>query len=150
MGKHLEASVAAKRRAAFHIAVSEQVAADVTKERAAQINAFAILCYAANAKWWHDLDTGEPIARNDGELICLMHSELSEALEALRKDTMDDKLPHRKGVEVELADTLIRIFDYCGARHLDIGGAFVEKLAYNAKRADHKRAQRVKSGGKKF
>ena len=105
---------------------------------------------AKQAGWWNDLQTGEPKDRNDGEIIALMHSELSEALEGLRKDRNDDHLPHRKSVEVELADTLVRIFDYAGARGLDLAGALIEKLAYNAKRADHKPENRAKADGKKF
>jgi NTP pyrophosphatase (non-canonical NTP hydrolase) len=110
------------------------------------------LCHAQAVKagWWHDLKTKRKLKRNQGELIALMHSELSEALEAVRKDTMDDKLPHRKGVEVELADAVIRIFDFAGGYNLDIIGAMLEKLAYNAKRADHKPANRAKKNGKKF
>jgi hypothetical protein len=76
-----------------------------------------------NWRWWHDLVTGERLDRNKGELICLMHSELSEAMEGERKNLMDDKLPHRKMAEVELADTLIRIFDYAGAYGYDLDGA---------------------------
>ena len=79
-----------------------------------------------------------------------MHSELSEALEAIRKGKMDDHLPQYPGEVVELADCLIRILDYCGAHDLDIHGAFLDKLAYNHGRADHKRENREKEGGKKF
>lgn len=105
---------------------------------------------AKRAGWWNDPATGEPKDRNDGELIALMHSELSEALEGLRKDRNDEHLPHRKSVEVELADTLIRIFDYAGARNLDLAGAVIEKLAFNQRRADHKPAARLEADGKKF
>lgn len=66
--------------------------------------------------------------------IALMHSELSEALEADRKDLMDDKLTHRKGLEVELADAVIRIKDFAQGYDLDIEGAEKEKLAYNESR----------------
>lgn len=116
------------------------------------IDAAVDLCHglAVHAGWWTDLETGKPKDRNDGEMIALMHSELSEALEGLRKDRNDDHLPHRKQVEVELADTLIRIFDYAGARGLDLGAAMVEKLAYNQRRADHKPENRALKDGKKF
>lgn len=114
------------------------------------LNAFATRCRLANNKWWVDPKTGKPLERNPGELIALVHSELSEVLEGVRKDKMDDHLPHRKSEEVEMADVLIRIFDYAAGRGLDIHGAFVEKMAYNATRADHKLKNRVKRGGKKF
>ena len=60
-----------------------------------------------------------------------MHSELSEALEGLRKDKWDDHIPTRKNIDVELADCVIRIMDFCGARNIDIGGAISDKLEYN-------------------
>ena len=68
------------------------------------------------------------------QLLALIHSEISEALEADRKDLMDDKLPHRTGLEVELADALIRIFDMAGGLGMDLGGAVEEKLEYNRSR----------------
>jgi len=102
-----------------------------------------------NAGWYNDPQTGEPIERNFGEVIALMHSELSEALEADRKGLMDDKLPHRDGREVELADCIIRILDTAAALDLDIAGAFIEKNFYNRQRADHKLSNRA-AGGKKY
>lgn len=68
------------------------------------------------------------------EILALVHSEISEALEADRKNLMDDKITHRSGIEVELADAMIRILDYAGANNLDLGGAIEEKLAYNKTR----------------
>ena len=104
---------------------------------------------ATNAGWYHDPQTGLPISRNVGEVIALMHSELSEALEAYRKDLMDDKLTDRPGIEVEFADCLIRIFDTAAALGLDVAGALIEKNRYNKRRADHKLEAR-RNGGKKF
>lgn len=106
--------------------------------------------YLLNKHWWEDPATGQPIQRNHGELLALIHSEVSEALEADRKDLMDDKLPHRKGLEVELADAVIRICDMAGGLGLDLGGALAEKLAYNAQRHDHTHEARLQAGGKKY
>jgi NTP pyrophosphatase (non-canonical NTP hydrolase) len=104
---------------------------------------------ATNAGWYRDPATGRAVERNFGEVIALMHSELSEALEAHRKGLMDDKLPGRSGIEVELADCLIRIFDTARALNLDLPGAVIEKNRFNATRADHSLAARA-AGGKKY
>ena len=98
---------------------------------------------AVDCGWWVE-------ERNDGELICLMHSELSEAMEGLRKDLQDPHVPERKNIDVELADCIIRILDFCGARGIDIAGAVSDKLDYNKTRADHRPENRAKAGGKSF
>lgn len=121
-----------------------------SKEKALNNLSASIHKTNVEAGWWTDLATGEPLNRNVGELLCLVHSEISEALEAYRKDLNDDKLPHRKGFEVELADALIRIFDIAGKFMLDLDGAIEEKMTYNAKRADHKKENRQGKNGKKF
>ena len=126
--------------------MTNQVLADLGD----MLNAVAINVHEANRKWWVDLHTGEKIERNFGELMALAHSELSEALEGHRKNLMDDKLPHRKMVEVELADALIRILDTAHGLGLDIGGAVAEKMAYNATRVDHTREHRLSENGKKY
>ena len=103
-----------------------------------------------NAHWWVDLRSGEPIERNVGELLMLCTSELAEAMEGHRKNLPDDKLPHRDMFEVEIADTFIRLFDLCGGLGLDISGAILEKLEFNAIREDHKTENRLKDNGKKY
>jgi NTP pyrophosphatase (non-canonical NTP hydrolase) len=114
-----------------------------------------------DAGWWTDLDTLQSLAEECrirtrfgkalvAEKLALIHSEVSEAMEGARKNLMDDKLPHRKMIEVELADALIRILDLAGALHLDLAGAVQEKLAYNAVREDHKVENRKAEGGKSY
>ena len=88
--------------------------------------------------------------REVGTLIALCHSELSEAMEGARKDLMDDHLPDRKMIEVELADCIIRILDLAGSLNLDVAGAIADKHEYNRNRADHQLANREKAGGKSF
>lgn len=104
---------------------------------------------AFNAGWYKEPLTGKPIERNFGEVVALMHSELSEALEADRKGLMDDKLPDRPGHEVEFADCIIRILDTAFALELDVPGALIEKNRFNKTRADHKLEARA-AGGKKY
>lgn len=101
-------------------------------EKATEVNE------TAKAKGWWDAE------RNDGEIIALMHSELSEALEALRHGNgPDDHIPEFCGTEAEMADVVIRIMDYGKARGLRIAEAIEAKMAYNATRER-------KHGGKAF
>lgn len=102
------------------------------------------------AGWYTNLQTGEPLKINDGERLMLIVSEISEAMEGLRKKLMDDKLSHRPMAEVELADACIRIFDYAGHKGYDLIGAIVEKIYYNIHRDDHKLESRKAEGGKGF
>ncbi len=115
------------------------------------INELVALCYGnAKAAGWHKEVPKEVEGYLQATQLMLMVSEISEALEYLRKDLMDSHLPHRKGVEVECADLQIRLADFCGRWNLDLGGAVVEKLEYNKSRLDHKPENRAKDGGKKF
>lgn len=88
--------------------------------------------------------------REIGTMLALVHSEISEAMEGDRKGLMDDHLPERPMLEVELADAIIRILDLGGREGLDIAGAIHDKLIYNQTRADHKLENREQAGGKKY
>jgi len=88
--------------------------------------------YAANEAqgFWDGPDND-----NNASKIALMHSELSEALEADRKGIEhDDKIPDFTGVEAELADTVIRILDFSGRHNLRLGEAIQAKLLFNLTR----------------
>ena len=118
-----------------------------------ELNNFAREIFINNAKkgFWDDrigivnkmrdcdMFTEEQVVAVDkafrAQAIALIHSELSEMLEADRKNMMDDKLTGRQGVEVEGADAFIRILDFMGGYKYDIGGATLEKLEYNKTRA---------------
>lgn len=156
--------------------------------------------------WW---DNPRPFST----FVCLFHSELSEAMEGDRKGLMDDHLPQYLMFQVELADFVIRCFDWLGSESWDNYDFYVfdqkdnpvelladlhgkvskayeisrdpyygprkefnkclassvtdcldfaerkqfnllqiieEKVAYNKTRADHKRENREKDGGKKY
>lgn len=104
---------------------------------AENLNSLRDVCYnEAKRAGWHDR------RREDGTMIALIHSEISEALEGLRRDTNDEHLPARKSAEVELADAIIRILDLAGLLNFDIGYAVIDKLHYNRIRPDWKRNEK--------
>jgi len=84
----------------------------------------------AKSKGWHDtpVETGTKLA--------LIHSEVSEALEA-------DRRGDRENYVEELADVCIRIFDLCGSEGIDLESAILKKMEYNKTRS-------YKHGGKAY
>lgn len=123
----------------------------LTHETASDMTELSIVIHENNKKKGFWPEEG----RNMGEVICLIHSECSELLEAERKGKGDepcDKPILMTGLdgferpmtnrEEEIADIIIRSLDLCGHHRIDIGQAIDKKLEYNATRA-HKH-------GKKF
>lgn len=88
----------------------------------------AIHCVAIEKGWWKD-------NRYLPELLCLVHSEVSECLEAYRHN-------NREGIEEELADIVIRVFDIAAAEGIDLENAINKKHKINQKRP-------YRHGGKK-
>jgi NTP pyrophosphatase (non-canonical NTP hydrolase) len=84
-----------------------------------------------HAKGWYD----QPVSF--GEAIALLHSEVSEALEAWRRwgtgdATGADGKP--EGVGSEFADVFIRLLDYCSRFDVDLEAEYERKMAYNRSR----------------
>lgn len=114
------------------------------------LDQYALDVHRANKKWWTDLKTGEPISRNTGELLMLVTSELSEALEGDRKSLMDDKLPQYKMFDVEIVDACIRLFDIAGGMIPQFQEIYDAKMKYNSQRFDHTIEGRMQNEGKKY
>lgn len=106
------------------------------------INELVKLAYknAVDKGWWET-------ERSFGELIALIHSELSEALEDYRSGHDVNSIWHEAekpcGIPIELADVIIRIFDLCGKYEIDLEEAIVRKMLFNSTREK-------RHGGKKI
>lgn len=93
----------------------------------------------------HVIESAELAAqRNEAEMIALMHSELSEAVESIRHgNPPSDHIPEFSGVEEELADVIIRIFDLAERKGYRIAEAMIAKMKFNDGRP-------YRHGGKKI
>ena len=105
-------------------------------------------CYATSLKsgFWNeylemrDSLTGQPsrqnylFVTNTLAKLDLIHSEVSEATEAVRKPGPDKHCPEFTNLEGELADIVIRVMDLAGALYMDLGDAVLEKMRHNTTR----------------
>jgi hypothetical protein len=85
--------------------------------------------------FWDGVPLPEMPVETMSSKICLMHSELSEMLEGVRKPGPDSHCPEFTSEEIELADVFIRGLDYAGARRLRLSQAIFAKMAFNASRS---------------
>jgi len=92
----------------------------------------AIHNLAIKKGWWTEPKTF-------GDVIALCHSELSEALEEFRNGRKPTEIYYSdggkpEGIPIELADVVIRVFDFCGKEGIDIESAILEKHNFNKTR----------------
>lgn len=126
-----------------YVTVDGRLTSEGIAQVAFGINTFAHACHinAREHGWW------DSHGRNFGEMIALMHSELSEALEAYRdgddiqkiyygpykgnSPVSNEEVPKPLGIASEFADVIIRVLDTCAALGIPIGEALIQKHAYN-------------------
>jgi hypothetical protein len=68
--------------------------------------------------------------RSVGELLALIHSEITEAYTAALAGANDDKLPQYAGFDVEIADAAIRLLDASSAYGIDLETLPIENAPY--------------------
>lgn len=115
------------------------MADDIERSWIREMEGIASDCYEISKEhgWWE-----QPV--NEAEKVALMHSELSEVLEALRHgNPPSDKIEGFSNLEEELADVMIRVMEFGHAKNLRLAEAVLAKMKYNAKRP-------FKHGGKRF
>lgn len=126
-----------------------------------------------NAGWWNDLEAIKEVAKDKqlknkldaifgkdfvehyitllkSQKLALIHSEVSEALEGLRKNLNDNHLPNVKMFDAELADVFIRTLDVISVFGKDFAKTVIDKCDYNNTRTDHHPENRCKAHGKQF
>jgi hypothetical protein len=147
--KELLAGTEAQQRTAAESGTSASLVQNgLLAEVPGGLNSLSKEIFLRNKEKWN-----YPYNRNIGEVLCLLHSEISEALEADRKNNycaFDSKKMKSfiewendnffngkydqsiKGTfEEEMADILIRLLDLCGSKNIDIESHVKAKLRYN-------------------
>lgn len=87
----------------------------------------AILEYSEYTHDWEKRQGFIDKNSTESEKLLLIHSEVSEAAEGLRKGD-------RKNIAEECADIAIRLFNYCAWQNINLGQEIVNKMKINEQR----------------
>lgn len=103
------------------------------------LNCLAETCHDGSVEnGWYEYDDEHPELK-PADFLMLMVQELTEAYDHLRDGHGLTEVWYQEGVKpdgfpVEMADTIIRVLDYCAYLEIDIGTLVMQKLAYNRTR----------------
>jgi NTP pyrophosphatase (non-canonical NTP hydrolase) len=99
------------------------------KARRAFHEGMVISYETSKAKGWYESE------RSFGDITALFHSEISEAFEAYRHGNPESRyIPGFTQVEEELADLIIRVFDYSAHSGQRLAEAVAAKMNFNLTR----------------
>lgn len=108
---------------------------EITNAESSTLYGLALKCHknSVDHGFYDDIHAAKTLESSALKLL-LIHTEISEVFEALRRDNPQDDHVELLGESAELADAMIRILDYCAWKEIDIGAAVQKKHAYNMTR----------------
>lgn len=109
---------------------------------------FVIRCLDwLGSKSWQDYDFYVFLRKSNSiEFLADMHSQVTSAYNLMN----DPYYGKRQGPMKAMASAVVHCFDHAELKGFDLHQIILEKVEYNKNRADHKKENRAKEGGKKY